>query len=227
MNKMYYVRHGENTANITKEFSYKIIDYSLTEKGRLQAEQTAEVFRSLEIDEIWSSPLKRAFETASYISKLKKLEINLLEELREVNIGTLELLKPSKESWDIYLGVFNEWKSGNLEYHFPDGESYIKMVERFEKSMKAIFSGKNNKKIVVVGHGGIFSSCVWNFFDKDKRKPFTAENNNCSISEIDIEVIDNELKCGLVKFGDYSHLSGEAAEIISGYPDFIKREHKL
>ena len=46
-NTIYLVRHGENTANITKEFSYKLVDYSLTAKGVQQAEQTAEYFKAV------------------------------------------------------------------------------------------------------------------------------------------------------------------------------------
>jgi broad specificity phosphatase PhoE len=44
MTTLYLVRHGENLANITKEFSYRAVDYPLTPKGILQAEQTAEYF---------------------------------------------------------------------------------------------------------------------------------------------------------------------------------------
>jgi probable phosphoglycerate mutase len=33
MNTIYLVRHGENPANLTKEFSCRHVDYPLTEKG--------------------------------------------------------------------------------------------------------------------------------------------------------------------------------------------------
>jgi broad specificity phosphatase PhoE len=29
-NRLYLVRHGENVANLTKEFSYRQVDYALT-----------------------------------------------------------------------------------------------------------------------------------------------------------------------------------------------------
>ena len=31
--KLYFVRHGENQANIDRIFSYKVVDYPLTAKG--------------------------------------------------------------------------------------------------------------------------------------------------------------------------------------------------
>ena len=37
MNRVYLVRHGENLAHLTKEFSYRKVDYPLTPKGVMQA----------------------------------------------------------------------------------------------------------------------------------------------------------------------------------------------
>ncbi|MCB0198167.1 MAG: histidine phosphatase family protein, partial [Anaerolineae bacterium] len=64
----YLVRHGENPANITKEFSYRDVDYSLTPKGVLQAQQTAAHFRNVPVDAVVASPLKRTRETAAIIA---------------------------------------------------------------------------------------------------------------------------------------------------------------
>ncbi len=61
--RIYLVRHGENLANITKEFSYRTVDYPLTSKGALQAEQTAERFIGQGIGAIYASPLLRASDS--------------------------------------------------------------------------------------------------------------------------------------------------------------------
>ena len=49
---------------LQRSFSYKTVDYSLTEKGILQAEQTAAFLKNKKIDYIYSSPLKRAYENS-------------------------------------------------------------------------------------------------------------------------------------------------------------------
>jgi probable phosphoglycerate mutase len=90
-------------SNITKEFSFKAVDRPLTEKGRLQAEQTAERFADVPIDEIYCSPLKRAAETADAIGRRLGIAPIPIEEFREVNVGSLELTPPTKETWDVYL----------------------------------------------------------------------------------------------------------------------------
>jgi broad specificity phosphatase PhoE len=65
--KLELIRHGENKANITREFSCKTVDYPLTEKGKIQAKQTAEALANLKMDKIVSSPLLRAKQTAEAI----------------------------------------------------------------------------------------------------------------------------------------------------------------
>src|SRR6478672_925857 len=96
---VYIVRHGENPANINREFSYRLVDYSLTPKGVRQAEDTARFFRDKQIDAIYSSPLKRAVETAEIIAAPLGLPVALIEEFREINVGTLEEQPPTDENW--------------------------------------------------------------------------------------------------------------------------------
>lgn len=223
MNKLYFVRHAENVANITKEFSCKHIDYSLTDKGICQAEQTAVFFKSIKIDEIWTSPLKRAIETGSFISKKNGIVPNIMEDLREVNVGDLELEKPTKESWDFYLNVTRAWKNGDMGVRFPGGENCHEMLSRFYNALCEIFANKRSSNIVVVGHGGIFSTCIPHICKNSDKSIFKKENNNCSISEFLIDIVDEKIDCELLDWANCKHLSGIAAELVSGYPDYIKR----
>src|SRR5215472_16479183 len=99
-NILYLVRHGENPANLTKEFSYKLVDYSLTPKGVLQAEQTAAFFlRSIPLTAAYASPLKRAYETGEIIAQAQNLPVTALEEFREINVGEMEQRPPTEENW--------------------------------------------------------------------------------------------------------------------------------
>ena len=78
MNRLYLVRHGENPANLTKEFSYRRVDYGLTPKGVLQARQTAEFFKGKAVHAVYSSPLKRAAETAGIIAAELELRVEII-----------------------------------------------------------------------------------------------------------------------------------------------------
>src|SRR5215212_12254254 len=108
-NTLYLVRHGENPANLRREFSYRKVDYFLTELGVRQAEQTAAYFASLGgglerdgrgIDAIFSSPLKRALQTAEIIGAATGHEVTVIEEFREINCGDFDGAPPTDALWE-------------------------------------------------------------------------------------------------------------------------------
>ena len=221
MNKIYLVRHGENIANITKEFSYKKVDYSLTEKGKLQAFQTAEYFKNIQIDSIYSSPLKRALETARIISEVIKQPFSINENFRELNVGKLEEMKPTKEAWEIFYDVTNEWLNGNGKVSFPEGESLNTLTARFKNGLIDINDKIKDKVIIVVGHGGIFTNGIIELLNITNKKGFyDQDNHNCSITELDIDVENKEIiKLELIKWASVEHLSGKAAIFVNGLLD--------
>ena len=75
MGKLILVRHGESELNIENIF-FGHLDPKLTKKGENQAKKTKEVFSTINYKNIYSSPLKRAVETAKIIN-IKNYDINL------------------------------------------------------------------------------------------------------------------------------------------------------
>ena len=78
--RIIFVRHGEP-------------DYAhdcLTELGRAQAEAAAIRLKNEGIEEIWSSPLGRALETANAASEALGLPVQTLDFMREVTWGSVD-----------------------------------------------------------------------------------------------------------------------------------------
>ncbi len=219
MNKLYLVRHGENLANLTKEFSYRYVDYSLTPKGRLQAQQTAAYFRDKSIHEIYSSPLKRAIETAAIIGQELGVLPVVMENFREINVGDLELEPVSADTWERHNRIFFQWIAGNADLCFPGGEDYHSLWQRLSGGIRQIIAGKSGRNIIVVGHGGIFSTTLKDLCPNlDLDRMLANPSNNCSITEIDIELVGDRPAGKLVRWSSYDHLSGEAAKLVPGFP---------
>ena len=85
--RLIFVRHGEP-------------DYQkdcLTETGKIQAQLCAERLRSEGIEEIWSSPLGRAYETAEETAKVLGIPVQVLDCMKELQWG-------SKNDEDLYAG---------------------------------------------------------------------------------------------------------------------------
>lgn len=217
---LYLVRHGENKANITKELSYKIIDYDLTDKGRLQAVQTAKYFEDIKIDKIVSSPLKRAVQTADIIATAKGIHTQIKENFRELNVGDLEKIGPNDDTWKTYFSVTSAWYQGDLKVSFPNGENCINVLERFYSGVLDVIGNDINSNIVIVGHGGIFTVSVLEFCKiQDREKFVKIQNENCSISKIEVFLEKKELTFKLLSWAESNHIEGSAAIFIKWLPE--------
>jgi len=221
-NTLYLVRHGENPANRSKEFSYKRIDYSLNEQGKRQAWQTAEFFRTIALDAIYSSPLKRAYETADIIAEPQHLPVTLLEEFREVNVGDLETLTASydllRKNWKLHDTIIGEWIKGNHTVTFPGGENFLTLLERSRRGLLSITSGRSNQRILVASHGGILAAIVRAFCQNTSPGAVYGPMGNCSITEVELTSSAEELSGTLRCWAGITHLSGKAAEQVVFHP---------
>lgn len=224
MNTIYLVRHGENTANLTREFSYRAVDYSLTPKGVLQAQQTGEFFRGKPIDAIYSSPLKRAVETAEIIGAAVGLAPVALEEFREVNVGALEGWPPTDESWAEHDRIVRAWFTGQPDLRFPEGENYHMLLERMRAGLARALRGRRDGQVIIVGHGGIFTFTLKDICrDIDLDALIRQPSRNCSITEIELDENDAGALGALRAWSSHAHINGDAITQIIGHPAFDKR----
>jgi len=215
-NTVYLVRHGENVANLTREFSHRRIDYSLTEKGIEQARQTADFFRDKDIHAIYASPLKRAKETAHIIAEALELEVTVLEQFREVNVGTLETLPPTRENWEWHNRIVMEWFQGRPEVTFPEGENYHSLLGRMRNGLEEATAGRNGQNIIVIGHAGIFAITLKDICSNvDYKELLRHRQRNCSITEIELVTSDDTMAGGLKRWASYDHLTEDAPVLVS------------
>lgn len=105
VSRLHLVRHAENRANTLRVFSCRHVDYSLTAKGVVQARQTGAYLKKTSVDRIYSSPLKRAVETAEIIADQVNLTVDVVESLTEVDVEGGTVSGPPAE-----LGM--RWASG-------------------------------------------------------------------------------------------------------------------
>ena len=214
VNTLYFVRHGQNPANITREFSYKKIDYPLTDLGVRQSEQTAAYFAGLSgsgrgVDAIFSSPLKRAFQTAEIIGQATGHDVEVVEAFREVNCGDFDGAPPTPELWAIHDRIMARWDAGEHDVAFPGGEDYDSLLRRARAGLAHVTEGRDGQQIVVVTHGGIVTAtrkdvCRDADLDLVRRTP-TA---NCAVTEIEVHRAGDEIWGTLKRWAACDHLSG-------------------
>ena len=114
-------RHGETNWNVREVFRGRV-DVELNETGIKQAELLAEYLSGVNIDAIYSSPLKRALKTAGEIASRKKLEVNIAPGLIDFDYGEWQGLS-HQEVKDKYKKLYTEWVNCPERVKMPAGES--------------------------------------------------------------------------------------------------------
>ena len=87
--KLYITRHGQASRNAENRILGRTDDI-LSEIGKAQAAELAERMKDIEIDMIFSSPLRRAKDTALAVAGAKGMEIIVDDRLIETDFGDFE-----------------------------------------------------------------------------------------------------------------------------------------
>jgi len=220
-NTLYLVRHGENPANLTREFSYRKVDYPLTELGVRQAEQTAAYFASLgadlgdgqRIDAVFSSPLKRALQTAEIIGTATGHAVTVIEEFREINCGDFDGAPPTQALWDQHDRILESWRDGDHDARFPGGEDYHMLLARVRRGLAQAVAGRDSQDVVIVAHGGIVGASLKDVCpDLDLDLIWTVPNRNCAVTELELHAASPDADIAtargvLKRWADCGHLS--------------------
>ena len=157
------IRHGESEANKLNVFSNTGYQHGLTPEGKQQAFSVLNQLQSMGIQPkaIYSSPLKRAVETAEIIAKGFELPYEKAPELTEFSVGFLEG-KSSEEDWYQFKLLWNEWfLNDNDAYRVEGGESLTDVVTRIQSFLNHLKeTHQPEDTLLLIGHGGTFKSIL-------------------------------------------------------------------
>lgn len=151
MTTVWLARHGESDWNAAKRFQGRS-DRPLTPLGRQQAKALAsELASSSSLSVIYTSPLRRALETAAVVGEQVGLEPVPDDDLREVDVGSWTGLSRA-EVEARYPDAFERWLDGGEGW--DDGESYAEMSARVLAALVRISGSHPGDELLVVSHGG-------------------------------------------------------------------------
>jgi broad specificity phosphatase PhoE len=152
MLKVYLLRHGETTYNADGNRYCGRTDIELTEKGMGQANLANTLLKDIELDAVYSSPLKRAHITAAVASGK---EVLTDDRLIEVDFGNWEG-KTRAEFITENAQMWNDWSADpQIAKAGGTGESGQAVVERVDDFFKEVQQKHPNGTILVVAHNGV------------------------------------------------------------------------
>lgn len=148
------LRHGETAYNADGNKYCGRTDIELTDRGIGQAKRMNDLLGDYTFDVVFSSPLKRARDTAA-IASGKPADVVLDERLIEVDFGQWEGKRPEEFqsedplSWSNWLSDPEKYRAGNT------GETAKEVIARLNSFYNEMLEKYNGKSILVVGHNGI------------------------------------------------------------------------
>lgn len=146
--KIILARHGETDWNREKRIQGGASNPPLNEEGRRQAESLALRLSQYKIQAIYSSPLKRALETAEAIAGYHQIEIVVEPSLREIEAGVLEGVT-TNELGKLFSEILT--KDG-VSKKVPGGESLAELQERSWGIIQHLRQKYADGDLVVVSH---------------------------------------------------------------------------
>ena len=151
--KLLLVRHGKTKWNIAG-LSQGQADLELDEEGRREARAVALALRDEDIKLIYSSPLSRALKTAEEINRFHRVEIRILEELKELDIGVFDGLSVDEIKRRYGEEMRRFWEGGDYTVRIPGGESLQELYDRARRGLDRILGETCGLEgaVAVVGH---------------------------------------------------------------------------
>lgn len=176
-------RHGETDWNASEIFRGRA-DIPLNETGRKQAEMLGEYLGSEEIDFIYSSPLRRAVDTAEAIAGRHNLKVNTIDNLIDFHFGDWQGL-PLTEVGEKYSEIYRDWLDTPEQVRIPGGESLEDVRSRALPFVEDAIMRCGNGKIVFVSHRVVNKVLVCSLLGLDLSHFFNIRIDTCGLSRFD------------------------------------------
>jgi phosphoserine phosphatase len=154
------IRHGETEWNRLHRFQGRS-DIALNEKGKMQARALAKALQNEHITAIYTSPLKRAVDTAHHIKKFHP-SLPLIKEpgFLEMDLGDFEGM--AGKQWAISYPIFRaQWEKSPASLSMPGGESLVEVQSRTVQALKRISENFcTGSTIVICAHNFVIISLL-------------------------------------------------------------------
>ncbi len=173
---IYVVRHGQTDFNLNG-LMQGITDNPLNSTGIRQAVELSKKLQDIRFEAIYSSPLKRALQTAQIIRARNAYNPPIIvdDRLKEIDMGKWEgrkFMEVREENEELFRKI----DRNPFLYNPPEGETFEQLVSRVESFLRELLS-KDYENVLIVAHqivNGVIRTLLsgepWENFWKNKQK---------------------------------------------------------
>ncbi|MGJ3248801.1 MAG: histidine phosphatase family protein [Elainellaceae cyanobacterium] len=188
------VRHGESTYNAQRRVQGHCDESTLTEAGRIAARQVGAALHGISFDAIYSSPLRRAKQTADLILETLGDEayadaLHVTEKLLEISLPLWEGLT-FKEVEEKFPDGYRDWRDRphKLRMKIPTPEGPVdffpvpSLFEQARQFWQDVLHRHSDSTILVVAHSGINRTLIYTALGLAPDRYTCLHVSNCGIS---------------------------------------------
>jgi len=152
MTRIILVRHGQTAWNIESGERFRgRVDLPLDDTGLAQAQALTRRLADHPIVAIYSSPLKRAVETARPTAQQLGLPVQPLPGIIDINYGDWQGLSPAEVA-RAYPDLYRRWLEKPHLVKFPHGESLRQVRLRGMAALKKVTARHEGRAVLLVAH---------------------------------------------------------------------------
>jgi broad specificity phosphatase PhoE len=206
---LYLVRHGATDANLRRPYVLqgRGIDLPLNPTGAQQAERVAALLAQNSVSAVYSSPMRRALETARAIAARCRVDVVVHDELIECNVGRWEGLR-----WDGIREQFPEecenFQRDPSRFPYLGGETYSDVARRAVPVLERLLERHRGEEFAVVAHNIVNRVSVATFLGLDLSRAKEIHQANGGVNVIRREGGRTQL----VTLNSAFHLEGDSAK---------------
>lgn len=181
--QLYLIRHGQTDWNLRAALQGRT-DIPLNETGRRQALEARQRLEGVRFDAVYSSPLRRAMETAVLVSGWPMEKIRADQRLIEIAFGPYE----GKDTHT--LGpAFAPFFADPASYQPPEGgESLNNVLERTADFLAFAASQHEGQTLLVAGHGAALHAMLTAALANPLEKFWSVSLDNCRVAVLTRDV---------------------------------------
>ena len=197
--KVILVRHGRSTYNDQGRYQGCSDESVLTEKGHKSAYQTGVALKSVDIDVIYTSPLKRVRETAQEIINARSNfpasipPLLVTDKLKEINLAAWQGLSYQYVK-EHYAREYFCWKNSPHRFKLLDQETFpvIDLYEKAQQFWQEILPQNQGKTILIISHGGTNRALINTAIGTTPDSYHFLQQCNCGISILEFNQLESQ-----------------------------------
>lgn len=151
MASLIFLRHGQAQNNVERRLVGRLPNIPLTDEGRSQVTYAARCVADMKVSRIYSSPIKRAMDTAQIVAEYNSLEIVPDDRLTEIDMGGLTGM-----TYDAliqkYGNIFLRFYQGSADFTNMGVETFASVRKRVLNMVSFMQQEHADENVVLVTH---------------------------------------------------------------------------